>query len=331
MNFSQIFARYFVLILFLCISIGVAGQTSQPVPVRVSANLMILDKDNQFIENIKAEDLIVYEDDIEQKIETFTVLPTNLSVILLVDNSGSLRPKIDQILKAAGTIAINLGDNDESALIRFVGRDTIEILQDWTFSKKALLSGIDALYVEGGQTVVHDAMFLAIEKANEKKKLNVPRRFAVIMISDAADRSSYYSEKQLFELVDRSGIEIYSLAFVGDLSDRRDPYSGISNAKTYAIGLVQQLALRSSGNSYLLDTGSSGSDIQEAIRSTMIELRSRYAFSYISTNANRDGVPRKLRVEMKDKAADENLKIVVRPAVIVPPDRVVKTGKSKKK
>lgn len=212
-----------------------------------------------------------------------------------------------------------MSEGDEAALIRFAGRESIEILQDWTSNKADLQKSVDNLYIEGGQSAVLDALFLALERSTETKKAKPDRRFAMLLISDGEDCASYHSAEQLFKLADTANIPVYSLALTGGLSDQRSSY-GVRNSKTMAETLVHQLAFRTGGNAHTLSEDFSESEMLAGLKSIMVELRAQYSVRYRSTNKSRDGKSRKLRIELKDGELAKNRKLAFRESVVVPKD-----------
>src|SRR5438477_18644 len=99
--------------------------------------------------------------------------------------------------------------------------DPNEIEQPFTGSKADLNDALDNLFIEGGQTAVIDAVYLAVENVDEYEKSHKPedrKRRAIILVSDGEDRNSYYNEKQLSELLRESEVQIFVIGFVDDLS-----------------------------------------------------------------------------------------------------------------
>lgn len=56
----------------------------------------------------------------------------------MIDNSGSLRPQIEQVIEAGKILVAANRQDDETAVIRFVSSDKIEVLQEFTKSKTDL-------------------------------------------------------------------------------------------------------------------------------------------------------------------------------------------------
>ena len=132
----------------------------------VNLNVRVVDRNNRSITNLSQNDFKVFEDNIPQPIEFFSKseVPTNYS--LLIDNSGSLRFQLEKVIEAGKTIIETNRPDDETSIIRFVSSDKIEIQQDFTPSKTDLFDSLDNLYIEGGQTAIIDAVYLAAEKVN---------------------------------------------------------------------------------------------------------------------------------------------------------------------
>jgi hypothetical protein len=53
---------------------------------------------------------------------------------------------------------------------RFVSKDKIEVVQDFTTNKNSLNNALDNLFVEGGQTAIIDAIYRTAKKVDEYQK-----------------------------------------------------------------------------------------------------------------------------------------------------------------
>ena len=130
----------------------------------VNINVRVIDRNSRPIGGLKRSDFTVLEEGVPQDIEYFSQseVPTNYS--LVVDNSGSLRRQLDKVIEA-GKILVNTNKpEDETLIIRFVSRDKISIEQEFTNKKDYLMDALDNLYIDGGQTAVRDAVYLAADK-----------------------------------------------------------------------------------------------------------------------------------------------------------------------
>lgn len=264
----------------------------------VNITVRVVDRNNRPINNLPQSDFKVFEDGISQEIGFFSKseVPTNYS--LLVDNSGSLRQQIEQVIEAGKYLIGTNRADDESAIIRFVSSDKIEVLQDFTKNKTDLNDALDNMYIEGGQTAIIDAVYLAVERLNQtntpQKDLDRTRR-AIVLVTDGEDRSSYYSETQLMELLKESDVQIFVVGFVKALSDDKGFISKSPQGKAKAF--LERLASSTGGKSYFPAAASEMTTIGKDIAS---ELRTQYSIGYIPSNDKKDGSFRNIRVAVND-------------------------------
>jgi Ca-activated chloride channel family protein len=264
----------------------------------VNLNVRVIDRNNRPINTVQQRDFKIYEDGVPQKIDFFSraEVPTNYA--LVIDNSGSLRQQLDKVVEA-GKILVNANrPDDETMLIRFVGKEKIEIKQEFTPSKEDLIYELDNLYIEGGQTAIIDAVYLAVENVDEyerSKKFENSKRRALVLVSDGEDRNSYYNEKQLFELLRESEVQIYVIGFVGDLSKEGGFISKSPQGK--AKDFLERIAKETGGKAWF---PGSASELPELAREISSELRTQYSIGYIPSNDRRDGTYRSIKVAVDD-------------------------------
>ncbi|HYP49656.1 MAG TPA: VWA domain-containing protein, partial [Pyrinomonadaceae bacterium] len=187
----------------------------------VNLNVRIVDRNNRPISNVQKREVKIYEDNVLQEIDSFSKAEVPTNYALVIDNSGSLRHQLDKVIDASKVIVNTNRPDDETSVVRFVSSDKIEVVQDFTSSKADVSEALDNLFIEGGQTAIIDAVYLAAEKVDTYEKSRNPnerKRRALILVSDGEDRDSYYNEQQLFELLRESDVQIYAIGFTTDLS-----------------------------------------------------------------------------------------------------------------
>jgi Ca-activated chloride channel family protein len=264
----------------------------------VNLNVRVVDRNNRSVNNLQQNDFKIVEDGNVQKIDFFSKseVPTNYA--LVIDNSGSLRQQLDKVIEA-GKVLINTNrPDDESMVIRFIGRDKIEIVQEFTSHKDDLEYALDQMLIEGGQTAVIDAVYLAVQNVEQyeaSKKPEDRKRRAIILVSDGEDRNSYYNEKQLFDLLRESEVQIYVVGFVDDLSKDGGFIGKSPQGKAKA--LLDRLASETGGKAYY---PSSANDLPALAKDISNELRTQYSIGYIPSNDRRDGTYRSIRVTVAD-------------------------------
>jgi VWFA-related protein len=289
-------------------------------PVEVKANVMVLDTADKYVDDVKQEDLKIFEDGVEQKITYFARKEPILNLGLVMDNTGSMRTQLDKILSAAAVLTANLRPADEAFIVRFVSSDKITIVEEWTSDKSKLKAGLEQLYIEGGQSAINDALYLSATKILEREKKEAKNRYALVLITDAEDRDSFYTLDKMLSLIDKTDVQIFVIALTKDLSDKKNEYTKTKNAKTNAEKYARTVALETGGNAYVFSNNYSDNDLVTALKSVLIELRSQYVIGYASSNQKRDNLPRKLTVQVADNAKGEKRQAIIRENFVVPKD-----------
>ena len=261
----------------------------------VTLNVRVIDSNNRAVRNLNQSEFKVYEDDVLQPISSLDTTEIPMINALVIDNSRSLRSQLKKTIEAGKIIVGTNRPKDESTIVRFVSKDKIEVVQDFTPNKIFLNNALDNLFVEGGQTAIIDAIYQTAKKVeqyqNSQKKEDVKLR-SLILVSDGDDRGSSYQEQQLFELLRESQVQIYAVGFISDLSKEIDPTSGMSRqekAKTFLTRLAQETG----GKVYFPNSIDELAQIAADISG---EQRTQYLISYAPTNENRDGTFRKIKV-----------------------------------
>jgi VWFA-related protein len=291
-------------------------KNAETQTLEIKANLLILDNRGNPLGDIKPEEIKIFEDGAEQKITRLTKKePVRLGLVM--DNTGSLRSKLETVIEAGKTVVDNLRAGDEAFIVRFSGADNISEMQDWTNDKFKLKSALDELFIEGGLSAVVDAVYVSAEKMLESVKNDDSKRYALVLVSDGEDAGSRYKEKQLFELLENTPIQVFTLAFITEISPRGNP--------KLVENFVQRLALETGGAAFPLvkqnNPDARNAELSAALRSIIAELRAQFVVEYISTNQKRDGGARKLTVQIADGASGEKRSARVRESFIVPVDK----------
>ncbi len=265
----------------------------------VNLNVRVVDRNNRPISDLRQAEFKILEDNVPQRIEFFSKseVPTNYS--LVIDNSGSLRQQIDQVIEAGKILISANKPEDETSIIRFISSDKIEIIEDFTNNKNDLIEALDSkLYVEGGQTAIIDAVYLAAQQITKYEKSSSSKdrkRRALILVTDGEDRSSFYTQQQLFELLRETDVQIYVVGFVKELDSERGFITKSAQGK--AKSFLERLATETGGKSYFPGEVSELNTIAREIAS---ELRIQYSIGYIPTNDKSDGTYRNIKVTVDD-------------------------------
>lgn len=183
--------------------------------------------------------------------QTPTPQPTGQTLVygLVVDNTGSFRTVLDDVIEAGKTVVAGNKADDEAFLIRFVDSDNIQLVHDFTRNKNALGRALESMYVEGGATAIADALYVAAEHLAQKQggQHSSPRR-ALILISDGDDRASAYKPDKLLAFLREKKIEVYVLGLPGMVKRER-------GKKSYekALAFINTLAQETGGRVLLAE------------------------------------------------------------------------------
>lgn len=301
----------------------------------VNLNVRVVDRNNRTINDIPEKDFKIFEDGTLQTIDFFSrsEVPTNYALVL--DNSGSMRSQLDKVIEASKILVDTNKPEDETEIVRFIGRDKITIEQPFTSNKQDLADSLDNLFIEGGQTAIIDAVYLAVEnvdKYEKSKKADDRKRRALVLVTDGEDRDSYYNEKQLFDLLRESEVQIYIVGFLGELSKEGGFIGKSPQAKAKAF--LQRMADESGGKTYF---PADVNELPDIARQISGELRTQYSIGYIPTNDRKDGKFRSIKVVVADGPNGQKRIPVTRagrtadnsdgPPTLAPPVNVIKTPK----
>lgn len=269
----------------------------------VNLNVRVIDRNSRPVNGLPETEFKIFEDGVAQQIEFFSrsEVPTNYG--LVIDNSGSLRQQLEKVIEASKILVATNKPEDETIVIRFVSRDKITIEQPFTKNKTDLNDSLDNLFIEGGQTAIIDAVYLAAEKVSEYEQQRGKedrKRRAIIVVSDGEDRDSYYSEAQLFEMLRETDVQIYAIGFVNELS--KDSGFIAKSPQGKAKAFLQRLATETGGKAYFPNSTAELAGMAKEISS---ELRMQYSIGYVPTNDRKDGTFRNIKVTVNDGPSKE--------------------------
>ena len=270
-------------------------------------HVRVIDRNNKPIGNVTKNEFHVFEDGVQQTIETFTREEVPISYGLAVDTSASLRSQIQSVIDAGKTIVNSNKPGDKTFLVRFISSDKIQTEQDFTDNRDLLIDALDNLYVEGGQTAVIDAVYLSAEHVAEYKEGDDTdrRRRALIVITDGEDRSSFYKQDQLLARLREEDVQIYVIGFVNEL----DKETGFirKSPREKAVGLINKLASETGGRAFFPE---SVSELPQIANEIVRDMRTQYVIAYTPTNKTQDGSYRAIKVTV-DQPSDSEKRIAL--------------------
>ena len=251
--------------------------------ISVSVDMVVLyatvrNRSGALVSGLGKEDFQVYEDGVLQQVDSFSHDDIPVTVGLVVDNSGSMRPKRSEVISAALAFARSSNTKDQMFVVSFNENVSFGLPDDTPFTDKeaqlkAALYGIAA----DGRTALYDAVAAALEhlkKGNRDKKV-------LIVISDGGDNASRHNLAQIMAMAGQSDAIIYTIGVFDENDPDRNPRA------------LKRLARATGGEAFL---PGSVKEIYSICRLIARDIRSQYAITYQPTNRRQDGAYRLIQV-----------------------------------
>ena len=233
-----------------------AGFSSRASADVVTVAPIVTDRHGRYVRGLTAKNFAVLDDGQPRKIETFDAADSPLSVVLVLDVSGSMLLKIDEARRAAHAFVDAVKPQDEVGLITFA--TTISGSIDFTRERAPLHAAIDAAQTNG-ETALYDVTAMALKRLRPWK-----HRKAVILFTDGDDNRSRLSVDQVIQMARASEVSIYSVA------------QGASESETLKV-FLDRLAENTGGRSYFIG---SIRKLSDTFREILTELKSQYFLTY---------------------------------------------------
>jgi Ca-activated chloride channel family protein len=264
-----------------------AGQPQQPPIFKsVAGDLVVLpitvvDKRGELVAGLAAERFAVYDNNRRQPIALFSNEDTPVSIALVVDNSGSMRPKHGEVIAAALALAKGSRPEDEVRVIGF-NDDVHDALDGRTLTAADLPELQTALekLAPQGRTALYEGV---LDGLSHLEQSHLPRK-VVVLLSDGGDNASATRSGHVLERARRSDVTIYTIGLFDD-------DNGESNDR-----VLRRLAQTTGGERF---RPRSPGYLISACRRIATEIRSGYTIGYAPPD--RDGQFHKVRVEVQPR------------------------------
>lgn len=258
------FAFVFALAVIVCAQVG---RRAIPVSERgTTVNVTAAREDKA---PVTSDDIEIYDDGTAQRIISLTPDLSPARIVLLVDNSLTLRAEADKLREAVREFAFEIYEGDQLLTIGY--DEQAEIIQDWTDDAKALENSL-TLVRKKGEPRLLDAFKAVLEEALRPLSGAATKR-VIVLIGDGLDRQSKTKYAELLAELQRGDITVYAL----QLPDRTGGAYKRNVPKPSK--LIEQITTETGGKVFSLD------EAREAAKTICDELKSkRYVLAYQPTN-----------------------------------------------
>ena len=301
-------------------SLCIAQTTSiadRPVPdpyvLRVDAELVVLsatvlNSHHALVPGLTAQDFSIYEDGTLQHLKNFSHDDLPATVGILVDNSGSMSAKRDDVIAASMTFARSSNPQDEMFVIHFNDDVRFGLSEGLPFTDQSkylqqALMGIRAI----GQTSLYDAIIAGLKHLT----LGVRDKKVLILITDGGDTASKATLQQVIAAARQSAAILYVVAIFDDQDGDQNPE------------VLKQLTKQTGGEAYFPTTSQEIASICEGIAHA---IRVQYTLTYSPTAIAHDG--RYRSVVVRANAHGQHLTVRTRAGYMVPLEPTASTNKA---
>jgi VWFA-related protein len=307
----------FALIFILAASIGVClAQEPAEQALKLSTELITLDaqivqkKTGRPIGNLFKEDFSLYEDGVKQEITHFSQDKLPLSVLLLLDTSGSVWDFMTDVRDKTVAALNQLKDSDEIAVMGTASRTAI--IQDFTKDRGLIADKIARIEKKAlGQDgiLLHEALYQAA--IHLQKAANPASRRVVIVVTDNISTQKIgqgHSEREALDELFEAGSVVCGLN-ISNINATVLKYDPLFYA-------VKGLLFRGDINTYAEKTGgiilkSKKNNVDTNLTELIGQLRTRYAIGYVSSNTKKDGKFRKIKLSLSSDVEKREGKLAI--------------------
>ncbi len=261
----------------------------QPDNFRISVDVELVmmhatvrDHAGHAVADLTQQDFQVSKDGKPQEIRIFRHEDSPVTIGLVVDHSGSMRNKLNQVTTAARTFVRASNRADKMFVVNFNEKVSLGLGAEGRFSDSAEeLSNAIWSARPVGKTALYDAILEALrglEKDSGEKK-------ALIVISDGGDNASEASLDRILTLAEQSNALIYTIGIFDEGDADRNPK------------VLRRLAQETGGEAYF--PAELGETVQICERIAR-DLRDQYTIGFFSSNG-KAGAYHTLRLTAQSK------------------------------
>lgn len=276
-------------------AVAASPQTPPPTPPPftlevetslVSVTAVVQDKNGAFIRGLGPSDIVVSEDGVKQEVAFFREASAPgekipLSVVLVLDSSGSMKNNMHFLQEAALSFVNKLEEVDRALVVDFNSgvRGSAEFSDD----AGRLERFVEALQAWGG-TSLYDAIHYSLNRIKDQ-----PGRKAIIVFSDGDDTSSALGEKDVIDYARAVEATVYCIGIRG----------GAGLVDRGPRGFLRKVAKETGGQYFFPEKVG---DLIRVFSGISDELHNHYLLGY-SPQRSPDGTWREIEVKLSRKDA----------------------------
>jgi VWFA-related protein len=182
----------------------------------------VIDRDGKFVPFLKKRDFRLYEDGVEQDIESFNSVETPFHVVLVLDTSNSTTFKFNDIQDAAFAFIKQLRPDDQVMVVSFDSK--VRFHCDFTSDYDELRLAINETRI-GGSTKLYEAVDKVVDRLE-----TIQGRKAIVLFTDGVDTASRRANyRNTVEKVEESGAIVYPIKYDTEGDQQGGVYTPTTN------------------------------------------------------------------------------------------------------
>ena len=183
--------------------VGQAGRRAHPSSEASTVLNVVATRTNGASTPITSKDISLFDNGVEQSIRNFAPDLSPARIVLLVDNSLTIRADVDKLEKATLEFAYEIYDGDKLLIVGY--DNNAEIVSDWTDNAKKIEAELKT-FRKKGDPHLFDSILAVVEDG--LRPLSAQKR-AIVVISDGLDRGSKAKFKQALSALQTLDITVY--------------------------------------------------------------------------------------------------------------------------
>ena len=189
----------------------------------VTIPVSVMDRDGKFVPFLKKRDFRLYEDGVEQDIESFNSVETPFHVALVLDTSNSTLFKFADIQDAAFAFIKQLRRDDQVMVVSFDSK--VRFHCDFTSDYDELRRAIEETRINGSTK-----LYEAVDKVVDRLE-TIQGRKAIVLFTDGVDTASRRANyKNTVEKVEESGAIVYPIKYDTEGDQQGGGYGPTTNS-----------------------------------------------------------------------------------------------------
>jgi Ca-activated chloride channel family protein len=247
-------------------------------------NVTVTDPLNRLVTGLERENFRVFEDGTEQEVVSMSSEDVPVSIGLIFDMSGSMSDKVDKARQAAVQFMRTANPLDQFFLVSF--NDRAELTSGFTSSVDELQTRM-MFTASKGRTALLDAVYLGLSQMRGAHNANR----ALLIISDGGDNHSRYNENDVKNFLKEADCQLYAIGIYDSIGIRSRTSEELNGPS-----LLSEMTEMTGGR--VFPVGNIG-ELPDIAAKIGMELRNQYVLGYRPSNAQKNGVWRKIKVKLK--------------------------------